>query len=287
MALTSKKATILSFFFPILIALIFYAFSSIGLRRAPWYEEAVWNLITPLQRLMTATGDGVSGVWHHYFALVDAAKEREGLSERVAELEGKLLASAEIEQENARLRALLEYPRGFERKSVVARVIANDPRAEFKSVTIDRGSSDGIQPLSPVVGAKGLVGKVGTVGSHEARVLLINDPNSTVDVMVQRSRERGLLVGAAWRTELKPGYYLTRIEYLKRTSDIREGDVIVTSGFDRIFPPGIPVGTVADISMSRYGVFSEATIVPFEEMAELSEAMVLLPQENKDEGAER
>jgi rod shape-determining protein MreC len=180
-------------------------------------------------------------------------------------------------QENARLAALLDYRKSFERTTVVARVIANDPRAEFKSITIDRGSADGIPLLAPVVGPRGLVGKVGTVGSHEARVLLINDPNSAVDAFVQRSRVRGLIVGSAWRTELKAGYYLTRLEYLKRTSDIQEGDIVVTSGFDRVFPPGIPIGTVHDISASRYGVFSEASVVPFENLAELTEVMVVLP----------
>jgi len=117
---------------------------------------------------------------------------------------------------------------------------------------------------------------VGTVDSNTSRVLLIIDPNSAVDVMVQRSRARGIVVGTAWKTELKPGFYLARLEYIRRVSDIRDDDVVVTSGFDRIFPPGIPIGTIKDISTSRYGVFTDANVVPFENMAELQEVLVVV-----------
>jgi rod shape-determining protein MreC len=207
---------------------------------------------------------------------VDVEKQNETLRFQVAKFQGEQMKTLEVENENQRLRQLLAYKQNFPYEAIVASVIANDPRSEFKSIVIDKGASDGIVPLMPVVGPQGLVGRVGNVAAGTSRVLLITDPNSAVDVLVQRSRARGLVVGTAGKTGLRPGYYLTRIEYLRRVSDIRDGDAVVTSGFDRVFPSGIPVGSISDLVRSKHGVFLDANIVPFENMAELQDVMVLL-----------
>lgn len=276
MALFGKKIRILHVVVPLVLALIFFSLTARSFRRAPWYEEVLWTMLSPPERILTGIGDAADGAWHRYLALIGVQEENDRLREVVAELRTERYRCEEVHQENERFRALLAYHDSFPQRTIVARVIANDPRAEFKSVTINRGAADGVGPLMPVVGPRGLVGKVGMVTAHDARVILITDPNSAVDVMVQRSRARGMVVGAAWHTELKAGYYLTRLEYLRSVSDIKDGDVIVTSGLDTVFPPGIPVGTVTDLRLSRYGVFRDASIVPFEEMAELQEVLVLL-----------
>ncbi len=265
-----------------MLALIFFSFTSTKMRRAPWYKEAFWNIIAPPQRLASAVIDGVKGSWNRYIALIGVEEERDALSKEVANLQGELARTREVDKENERLRALLGYHDAFPQDTIVATVISNDPRAEFKSITINRGSKHGVKPLMPVIGPKGLVGKVGTVGSGQSRVLLITDPNSAVDVLVQRSRARGMVVGQAWRAELESGYYIARLEYLRRVSDIKDGDIVVTSGFDIVFPPGIPVGTVRDVSTTRYGVFTKADVVPFEDMSELQQVLVILSPTRSD-----
>ncbi len=243
-------------------------------------------MVSPALVLSSAIGRGVSGVWNHYFMLVSASKENTSLKVKVAKLEAQVIELEELRQESVRLKELLDYAETFERKGMLAKVTANDTRAEFKSIIIDRGAEDGVKPLMPVVGPKGVIGRVGEVFSGSSRVLLITDPNSAIDVLVQRSRARGLLVGFAKNTELRPSNYLTRMEYLRRISDVKDGDVVITSGFDGVFPPGMPVGTVEDLEKSRYGVFLEATVVPFENMAELEEVMVMMPLQRtmKDKG---
>jgi rod shape-determining protein MreC len=279
-----RRTTILSYLLPVLLALTFFSLSSNSFRRAPWYEEVLWNVVTPLQRVMVGVSGAIGGAWHHYVALGGAQRERDDLSRRVLELEAQLTSMSETEAENTRLRSLLDYPAVLRAQSIVARVIAGDARPEFKSITINKGSKAGIRTLMPVVGPKGLVGKVGVVSGGWSRVLLITDPMSAVDAMVQRSRERGLLAGSAWKTTLRPGAYVTRFEYLRGMSDLEEGDVVLTTGLDRVFPAGIPIGTVGAVSASRYGVFLEAEVLPYENMAELSEVMVLLtPEQESDE----
>ncbi len=241
-----------------------------------WYESALLNIISPLQWVTTSTLNFVCSIWNKYIWLTDVSDENKRLRSENAQLKNRLIAMEEIKRENERLRLLLNYKETMPYATVVGRVIANDPRAEFKSITIDKGLKDGLQVLMPVIGPNGLVGKIGRLSSHWAQVLLITDPNSAVDVMVQRSRARAILVGTAKRTELKGGYYISRLEYLKRVSDIEENDVVVTSGFDQIYPPGIPVGTVHDVVGSNYGVFKSADVIPFEDFAQLDEVIVLL-----------
>lgn len=272
----AKKFRFLHYLLPCVLVLIFFSLSGRSFRRAPWHEEALWNLLSPPQRVLSLIGSGISGVWRHYFALVGVQGENDLLKAKVSELEAKLIESDEVRKENERLKSLLDWHEAISRKTLVARVVANDPRAEFKNITISRGEKDGVGVLAPVMGPKGLVGKVARTAAHTSRVILITDPNSAVDAIVQRSRTRGMVVGSAWHTELKPGFYLTRLEYLKGTSDIEEGDIVVTSGLDGVFPPGIPIGTAHDIRLSRYGVFREANVIPFENMAEAQEVLVLL-----------
>ena len=278
MGLFQKKRRFLPWFIPFILALIFLSLTGRSVRRAPWYEEAIWHLVAPPQRLLRKTSTAVVRTWSHYIGLIGVSKENDSLKQRIAELEGQLVRAREVVQENKRLKALLSYNNSLPQRTTLARVISSDPRAQFKSLTINRGYKDGVEPLMPVVGPRGLVGKVGRVAAHTARVLLIIDPNSAVDAVVQRSRARGLVVGQASRTMLRSGHYLTRLEYLRRTSDVREGDVLVTSGLDRIFPPGIPIGTLHELKSTEYGVFKEAVVVPFEDMAELQEVMVLSRQ---------
>lgn len=276
MDLSPKKKGKFRLLIPIVLALLFLALIPQTQRRAPWYEQMFANLIAPVQWMFTSIGSGVGSVWSGYINLVGTKRENKLLQEKNSEMKGQLVELDEVRSENERLRSLLGYSEAFSFSSVVARVIANDPRAEFKSLTIDRGKKDGIGLFMPVVGPKGLVGRIGRVSNDSALVLLLNDPNCAVDVMVQRSRARGLLMGSVTHADLKRGFYLTRLEYLRRVSDIRDNDVVVTSGLDQVFPPGLPIGTIHNIQNSRYGIFKQAEVVPFENFQELQEVLVLI-----------
>lgn len=279
------KKKILNFVLPLLLALIFFSLSTQTARRATWYESALLNILAPFETVVTSVSHFMGSIWSGYIGLVGAQKENRALKDDNARLQGTVLSTEEIKQENERLRELLNYKGSVPYQSVVARVIANDPRSEFKSITIDKGYKDGIDVFMPVIGPKGLVGRIGLVSAGHAQVLLISDPNSSVDVLIQRSRARGLLVGTSRRTELRAGStFLSRIEYLRRVSDVVEGDVVVTSGFDQVYPPGIPVGTLNNVISSRYGVFQEADVVPFEEFPSIQEVLVLLKQVDRSAG---
>ena len=276
MVFSSQKKSKLRLLLPVILILLFLSLMPRAQKRMMWYEQMLSNIVAPFQWVFSSAGDGLTGIWNGYISLVGTSKENKELKKENALLKGKLTSMEEIKSENERLRGLMNYRDVFGMESVVTRVVANDPRAEFKSVMINKGAKDGIKLYMPVVGPKGLVGRIGRVTNGSAQVLLLNDPNSAVDAMVQRSRARGLLIGASSRTKLKTGNFLTRLEYLRRVSDIQDDDVIVTSGLDGVFPPGLPVGTVHGIRKSQDGIFKEAEVVPFENFQELQEVMVLL-----------
>lgn len=276
MGWVASTIRIFRFVLPMALALFFFSLTEVGARRAPWYELALWNVLGPVTSVFSTIGHAVTGVWTGYLNLVHVRADNVLLKQQIAAWEGKASEAAEIKNENERLRGLLDFARARRFEVMGARIVANDPRAEFKSVMIDRGSADGLRVFLPVVSSRGVVGSIGKVAKHRSLVLLINDPNSTVDVVVQRSRARALLVGSSSRTELRPAAYLSRLEYLHRTSDVEEGDVVVTSGFDHIFPAGLPVGTVTHLQHHELGVFQDADVVPYENFAELQEVLVLL-----------
>lgn len=262
----------------LILILLFYGLSVRGGEHLSWHQQIVVAVFTPFQKSFTFMGRGVANIWNHYFALVGVSKENDQLKKIAAQQKSELRRLVETESENSRLRQLLGFKDRYSLDTVGAEVIANDPRGDFRAVTVNKGRSDGVAVNMPVVTASGLVGRVADVSGNTSRVLLINDPNNAVDVVVQRSRARALLVGTMAGTELSPNYYLSRLEYLNRKSDIVEGDILVTSGMDGIYPSGIPAGVVTDLEHNPSGVFKDAKVVPFADFASLEEVLIVKRQ---------
>lgn len=263
------------FLIPVFLILFFASLLSGRMRRTPWYEQWALNAVSPVTSLFGWVSGGTGDLWHHYFYLVGQSKKNELLIQEVESLRRQVVVMQELELENKRLSELLELKRETAPEAVAAQVVAYDPAAEFKTILINKGSEEGVEPDMPVVSTAGLVGKVGPVFSDHAIVLLIIDPASSVDVIDLRSRVRGILTGERKKTELRPGYFLSRLEYVKQTSDLQVGDTLVTSGLDQLFPKGVAVGTLAKISNNQYGIFTEAEVVPMVDFTQLEEILVI------------
>lgn len=267
----AKKRSPLSL--PIILFSLFLVFvlANRTERESAWYEDTFWWMLSLPSRAMTSTSTWVSGTWAHYFALVDTAKENDRLQQENSKLHNLAVQLEETKQENARLRELLNYRQDAQFQVLTARVIGNDPRAQFKSLAINRGKADGLSLHMPVVVGDGVVGRIAKLGHNSSLVLLLNDSNSAVDVLVQRSRARALLVG-----DIHTEYGSTRLEYLQRNQDVQNEDVIVTSGFDGLYPSGLAVGKVVKVRSSKSDVFHYVEVKPFVDFNSLQEVSVLL-----------
>jgi rod shape-determining protein MreC len=157
--------------------------------------------------------------------------ENERLIARIRDLERRGTHQSEMELMNRRLKRLLALERELPTRAVAASVTARDASVWFQSLTLNKGEIDGIQTGMPVIAPEGVIGLISSTSMHASRVLLLTDPNSGIDVLVQRTRVRGILSGL-----LEEG---TTLKYVKRSDDVRVGDRVVASGLDGVFPKGL------------------------------------------------
>jgi rod shape-determining protein MreC len=233
------------------------------------------SVIAPFQKASSKSIRFLRDIWHHYFFLVHAAKENESLKNALNEAFEKNIRYEEIKLSNSRLRSLLNFEKTMTDQVLPAEVIGKDPSPWFKTVLIDKGKEDGVVRGMAVVVPKGIAGQITEVSSHYSKVLLIIDPNSAVDALVQRDRARGIIKGDA------AGQCL--FKYVLRKHDIAIGDIVVSSGLDRVFPKGLAVGQVSGVFKPKAGIFQEVTVTPYIDFEKLEEVLVVLNPKKKIE----
>ena len=231
------------------------------------------EIITPIGHLLNTVSRTLTDTWSTYVDLVGVRQEREWLRRRVRELESQVERASTIESQNARLQALLDLREGMPGQSVAARITGVDASGLFHTATVNKVERDGVQKGMAVVSPAGVVGRVVSTSPNAARVLLLEDPSSGVDVLVQRSRARGIVEGSLSRG--------CQLKYVKHREDIRVGDLVATSGLDGIFPRGVAVGTITRLSREEGGLFQTAEVEPAVDFNKLEEVMVVEAPENE------
>jgi rod shape-determining protein MreC len=226
------------------------------------------SFVAPFQEMVTRSVRFTRSIWQNYFLLVSVAHENEILKKSLNQFVEKNNEWHEIELANERLRNLLNFQKAPTHRVVAAEVIAKDPSGWFKTVIIDKGSSDGLQKGLPVVLPTGIAGQVIEVSSRYAKVMLIIDRNSAVDALVQRSRARGIIKGESADQ--------CRFEFVLRKHDVQIGDTVIASGLDGVYPKGLRIGRVSDLSQRSSDIFYEITVTPFVDYEKLEEVLVIL-----------
>jgi rod shape-determining protein MreC len=248
---------------------VFFAHAKSPGERSKLDRAVVW-LATPVERAIGWTLTGAMNAWNGYVALRGAQDRAGRLADRVRMLEldrQQLLAER---AEAARLRKLLDFAKEQpERRYAGARVIGVRLGTTGRQLlTVDKGTADGIARMMPVVVAEGVVGRVHAVTASSADVLVLTDLNSSIAVRVERTRARANVRGLG-----KPDG--AKLEYALRTEDMIEGDLLVTSGTDGVFPRGLPVGKVTQLNRSGHGLFQDARVVPAVDVTRLEEVLVV------------
>lgn len=231
-------------------------------------DRGVLTVSSWIQSALGFGVDGAVGAWQGYVALRSVRTENLLLRQQNARLLTQVHALEEASLENERLRKLLSYAEATPGTEIAARVVGVNPVSTLLSLRIDRGADHGVQRNMPVVTADGVVGHVERVTAGYADVVLLRDRNTVVGIRVQRSRARANAVGAGKDLAL-------RLDNALRTEDLEEGDVVITSGTDGIYPPGLVVGTLSRVQRNDFGMFQEGEIVPAVDTARLEEVLVL------------
>lgn len=205
----------------------------------------VWMqaIAAPLQSVTTGVGASGVGVFQYFANLRGAAEENAGLRARITEMETELRDARAARDENRRLETLLNLRETSGYENVPARVIARDPSAWFSTLTINRGSTHGIETDMPVVTPEGIVGRVISVTPWAAQVMLITHERAGAGAIVGQlgaSSAMGVVKGVG-RNDL------LEMSYVSGSEEVNAGDYVVTTGQDRIYPPGLNVGEVVEV----------------------------------------
>ena len=229
------------------------------------------SFVAPFQELVTRSVRFARDIWEHYFFLVSVSQENLQLKRSLGEAVEKRNQWNEYELANERLRRLLNFQTTTANRVLAAEVIGKDPSAWFKTIVIDKGTSDGLKKGLPVVIAQGVAGQIVDATDHYSKVMLIIDRNSAVDALVQRSRARGIIKGTSADR--------CRFDFVLQKHDVRVGDTVVTSGFDGVYPKGLRLGWVSDVTKPEAEIFQEITVTPYVDFEKLEEVLVvLIPQ---------
>jgi rod shape-determining protein MreC len=233
----------------------------------------VLKVEAPVERGLNRGAGAVIDAWKGYVALRSVRAENQALRQRLLHAEGDLASEIEITKENERLRELLRFSESSTLSTLAAPVVGDTLAVAhvIRGLRIGAGQTAGLHRGMPVLAAKGVVGRVSQVFARSADVQLIIDPASAVAVRDERSRARANVAGQGDDTRAK-------LEYALRTDDIEDGDLLVTSGTDGVFPAGLAVGKVVSLRRKASGNFLEAQVAPVVDPREVEEVLVVTGQ---------
>jgi len=233
------------------------------------FDTVIISVLSPPLKLSTLAVNKVYRLWLGYFNLVGVRSENVLLQKTVADLQRENQLLQETALENKRLRELIGFKKTLPYHFIPAAIIGRDPSSWFRTLLIDKGTDNGLRRGAAVMTAQGIVGKVLDAQKTAAKVLLLIDSNSALDILVQRSRAKGIVEG---RTE-----ELCELRFVSKTEDIQRGDVIITSGLDEIIPKGIVVGAVVNVVRNSPGFFQLVEVKPAVDFSRLEEVLVVIP----------
>ncbi len=203
------------------------------------------------------------------------AKENDQL--RVENDQLKILATqnAELLRENTKLRQLFDWQKQSQRNVKLTRVIGRDPANWWRSITIDAGSNRGLRPNLPVLTPEGLVGRIAVVGANRSQVLLLGDPNLKVGALIQdnEGRESGIVVSTGGPLDNN----IVDFQFFTRSSVVKPGANVITSGDGGYFPKGILIGQIIDVRNNNIVLSMEARVKIAANLSSLEEVWVLFP----------
>ncbi len=235
-------------------------------------EHVAITLIAPFQKVVSKTVGAIESIWIDYFCTVSSAKENIALRKKLSDVKKIESEVRELELENQRLKKLVNFTRSVNYSFIAAQVIARDPSPWFKTILVDKGEKDGLSKGLPVVVSEGVVGHVIKVAPYFSRILLITDRNSAVDALVQNSRVRGIVKGDS----SKKCFF----KYALRKEKIQKGEIIISSGFDQIFPKGLKVGEVVDVKKEPSQLFQKIIIKTCVDFDKIEEVLIAKTENN-------
>ena len=230
-------------------------------------QNAVSGAVAPLSFAGAAVGSTTASVGEGVENLAADENTLSGLRAANAELVEQLARAEEYRQEAERLQGLLSMKDSYDIEGVGARVIGKSATAWDQTVTIDKGSADGVDSGLTVMGASGVIGQIVGTTEHASTVRLLTDPKSGAAALVQSTRAEGVVRGS-----LDGLLYL---EDLDADSAVQAGDIVVTSGLGGSYTRGLVIGTVVKVDAQQGDATRRVVVSPTDEVGALEEVLVV------------
>jgi rod shape-determining protein MreC len=235
----------------------------------PVLEAMTFGVFSRAQGAAAGLINGGRNLWGNYAGLRGVRAENESLRKQVADLEVRLQEQRALAAQSSRLQELMNLRSTANLPLLTAEVIAGNPNPGMRTVTIDRGASDGVMSNMAVIAPTGIVGRiVGRPASHAANVQLLIDQNAAAGALSERTRAGGMVVGSDRDPPLG-------MELVSNLADVTVGDTIVASGVDGIYPKGFAIGTVQS-SERGPGLYRAITVRPTVDFSSLEYVLVVL-----------
>ena len=236
-------------------------------------ENGIGSIAAMVQNGVTGAIDGVKDFASYIGDYGEYSAAMEELQRENDTLTIRLQDANQAITENERLQTLLDAKSQYDALDpVYARVISRTPGAWFDTFSVNRGTLNGVSVGMAVITADGLVGRVYEVGLNYAKVLTIVDSRSAVAMLVERTRDNGIMRGVVTSASENAECY---VYYLPNVNSIIPGDTVITSGMDTIYPKGIPVGVVTEVSREVDSANQYVVVQPFVDFAHIEDVLIL------------
>jgi rod shape-determining protein MreC len=234
----------------------------------PVLEAVSFGIFAELQRGVSAGVNGIRHAWGGYVGLRHVKAENDELKRQLAAAQVDVQQQRALANRSRALEKLLDLRDRSNLGTVAAEIIAAGATPDFRTLTIDKGTNDGLRPDMAVISPAGVVGRVVVPSARAAKVQLLIDRNAAAGALIERSRAQGVVVGGGDDDRLL-------MEYVSEVSDIVAGDVVVTSGIDGIFPKGFVIGRVETVEKSG-GAYKRIVVRPAADASSLEEVLVIV-----------
>ena len=239
-----------------------------GGRAFPGWLGSLLDVAAPVQDAIAVPFEAVRNTWSGYISLLHVKLQNEALTAEVARLSDENLQLREALVASGRLERIAEMREQYEVPMLPAELVGMDASPWFRSVLVDRGRDRGVRSGMPVISEQGLVGLVTATSIRSAKAMLLLDRQTSVDGVIQRSRSRGTVRGH--------GSDVLEYEFVARGSDVKVGDLVITSGLGGVYPKGLLVGRITEVSDPGTQLLQRAQIEPAVDFGRLEQVFVML-----------
>ncbi|PRR82443.1 rod shape-determining protein MreC [Clostridium vincentii] len=241
-------------------------------------EGSAGDALNPLQKIGYTVSSGTKNFVDFFLNFSDVKEENKEITKENKELQSELTQKSDLEAENERLRALLDFKEQRDNYNYIAtNIMGFSGGGIIDGYIVDKGQDDGIEKGMVVIAANGLVGKVSSVGSNWSIIQAIINENIKVGVMVESTRESGILEGYTDNSNNN----LVKVTNLPIDSTIKPGDKIITSGVGELYPKEIQVGEVISVEEDRVSVMKTAIVKPTVDFNKLEELFIVAPKDTR------